>query len=145
MTEPFRMTFQLKRKQLPWEYRQWKRVLLLTWLSKTAVIFIAKRNAKSKCWYLRHQIRYISKFFFFFFFIFKWSSKPSNPIKTIHQSLFDIWDNTFSLGVKVMKVTELAVGKILFQLRWLWLRQKRFKKPERIGPKLIQINRKILK
>ena len=63
MTEPFRMTCQLKRKQLPWEYRQWKRVLLLTWLSKTAVIFIVKRNAKSKCWYLRHQIRYISKFF----------------------------------------------------------------------------------
>ena len=90
MTEPFRMTCQLERKQLPWEYRQWKRVLLLTWLSKTAVIFIAKRNAKSKCWYLRHQIRYISKFFFFFF-IFKWSSKPSNPIKTIHQSLFDVF------------------------------------------------------
>ena len=143
MTEPFRMTCQLKRKQLPWEYRQWKRVLLLTWLSKTAVIFIVKRNAKSKCWYLRHQIRYISKLFFFF-----WSLNDLVSLVTlliIHQSLFDIWDNTFSLRVKVMKVTELAVGKILFQLRWLWLRQKRFKKPERIGPKRIQINRKILK
>ena len=63
MTEPFRMTCQLKRKQLPWEYRQWKRVLLLMWWRKTAVILIVKRNVKYPCWYLRHQIRYISKFF----------------------------------------------------------------------------------
>ena len=63
MTEPFRVTYQLKRKQLPWEYRQWKRVLLLMWWSKPAVFFILKRNAKYPCWYLRHQIRYISRFF----------------------------------------------------------------------------------
>ena len=63
MTEPFRMTCQLKRKQLSWEYRQWKRVLLLMWWSKPAVVFIVKRNAKSPGWYPRHQIRYISKFF----------------------------------------------------------------------------------
>ena len=37
------------------------------------------------------------------FSIFKGSSKP-NPIQTIHQSLFFIWDYTFSLRVKVMKV-----------------------------------------
>ena len=61
MTEPFRRTCQLKRKQLPWEYRQWKRVLILMWWSKPAVVFIVKRNAKSPCWYLRHQIRYISR------------------------------------------------------------------------------------
>ena len=77
------------------------------------------------------------------FSIFKGSSKP-NPIQTICQSLFSIWDYTFS-RVKVMKVTEHAVCKIWFQLRRFWLRQKRFKKPESIRPKLIQINRKILK
>ena len=41
----------------------------------------------------------------------KGSSKP-NPIQTICQSLFSIWDYTFSLRVKVMKVTEHAVCKI---------------------------------
>ena len=65
--------------------------------------------------------------------------KPSN------QSLFSIWNYTFSLRVKVMKVTEYAVCKIWFQLRRFWLRQRSFKKPESIRPKLIQINRKILK
>ena len=63
ITEPFRMTCQLKRKQLPWEYQQWKRFLLLMWWRKTAVILIVKRNVKYPCWYLRRQIRYISKFF----------------------------------------------------------------------------------
>ena len=66
MIEPFRMTCQLKRKQLPWEYQQWKRFLLLMWWSNTAVILIVKRNVKYSCWYLRHRIRYISKFFFIF-------------------------------------------------------------------------------
>ena len=46
------------------------------------------------------------------FLIFKGSSKP-NPIETIRQSLFSIWDYTFSLRVKVMKVTEHAVCKTL--------------------------------
>ena len=46
------------------------------------------------------------------FLIFKGSSKP-NPIETIRQSLFSVWDYTFSLRLKVMKVTELAVCKIL--------------------------------
>ena len=73
--------------------------------------------------------------------IFKGPGKP-NPIQTIRQSLFSIWDYTFSLIVKVMKVTEHAVCKICFQF---WLRQKRFEKPKSIRPKLIQINRKILK
>ena len=61
------------------------------------------------------------------FSIFKGSSKP-NPIQTIHQSIFSIWDCTFSLRVKVMKVTEHAVCKIWFQLRRFWLPQKSFKK-----------------
>ena len=34
------------------------------------------------------------------------------PIQTIHQSIFSIWDCTFSLRVKVMKVTEHAICKI---------------------------------
>ena len=78
------------------------------------------------------------------FSIFKGSSKP-NPIQTIRQSLFSIWDYTFSLRVKVMKVTEHTVCKIWLQLTRFWLRQKRFKKLESIRPELIQINRKILK
>ena len=140
MTEPFRMTCHLKRKQFPWKYRQWKRVLLLVWWSKPAVVLIVKRKAKSPCWYPRHQIRYISKFFF----IFKGFSKL-DPISTIRQSLFPIWTYTFSLRVKVMKVTEHAVCKIWFHLRRFWLRPRSFKKPESIRPKLIQISRKILK
>ena len=140
MTEPFRRTCQLKRKQLPWKYRQWKRVLLLMWWSKPAVVFIVKRNAKSPCWYLRHQIRYI----FQGFSIFKGSSKP-NPIQTVRQSLFSIWDYTFSLRVKVMKVTDHAVCKIWFQLRRFWLGQKRFKKPESIISLLIWISFGLLK
>ena len=38
----------------------------------------------------------------FFFFIFKGSRKP-NPIQTIRQSRFDIWDYTFSRRVKVFR------------------------------------------
>ena len=75
-------------------------------MEQTGGGFIVKRNAKSPCWYLRHQIRYISGFS-----IFKGSSKP-DPIQTIRQSLFSIWDYTFSLRVKVMKVTEHTVCKI---------------------------------
>ena len=62
------------------------------------MILIVKRNVKYPCWYLRHQIRYMSKFFF----IFKGSRKP-NPIQTIRQSRFDIWDYTFSRRVKVFR------------------------------------------
>ena len=39
---------------------------------------------------------------FKFFFIFKGSSKP-NPIQTVRQSRFDIWNYTFSLRVKVFR------------------------------------------
>ena len=52
------------------------------------MILIVKRIVKYPCWYLRHQI--------------KGSSKP-NPIQTIRQSHFDIWNYTFSLRVKVFR------------------------------------------
>ena len=48
---------------------------------------------------------------FQWFSIFKGSSKPY-PTQTIRQSLFSIWDYSFSSRVKVMKVTEHAVCKI---------------------------------
>ena len=68
------------------------------------------------------------------FSTFKGSSKP-NPIQTIRQSLFSIGDYTFSLRVKVMKITENAVCKIWFQLRRFWLPQTRFKKARKYKAK----------
>ena len=133
MTGPFRMTCQLKRKRLPWEYRQWKRALLLMWWSKPAVVFIVKRNAKSPGWYPRHQIRYISKFF----------SSLKDPVSL---TLFKPSASHFFLFGTTLFLWELRSWKLLsMQYAKYWLRQKRFKKPDSIRPKLIQINWKILK
>ena len=114
MTEPFSMTCQLKRKKLHWEYRKWKPVLFLMRYGKTVVVFIVTgRNAKFPCWYLPHQIRYISKFF----------SSLKDPVSltlfkpSASHFLISGTTDTMSPRVKVMKGTELVVRKkIWFQL-----------------------------